>query len=247
MVINFIHYMQNKVLITGGTGGIGKSLVQIFYEAGYHVAVNYAKNEESAKELENLVPVKTFKFDVTNLQECKKGLLSVEQYLGGNVDILINNAGITDDKMFHKQTEEGWLKVINTNLISVFNVTHCVIQNMRDNKFGRIINISSVNAHGQMGQTNYSASKAGIEGFTKSLALENARFGITVNAIAPGYINTEMVQKIPQETLDKIIDKIPVGRLGTPEEIAELALLLASKKTGFITGSVIDINGGLHM
>ena len=237
---------MRRVLITGGTRGIGHAMALAFKKAGYNVAATYAGNEEAAKKFEQETAIKPFKWDVANFEQCQIGIKEVEKYLGGNIEILVNNAGITRDGMLHKQTFENWQAVINTNLGSVFNMSRVVIEDMREAKFGRIISMSSVNAHGMLGQTNYSAAKAGIEGFTKALALESARANITVNAIAPGYMNTEMVAAVPKEALDKIIAKVPMGRLGTVEEIAAAALFLASEGAGFITGAVIPLNGALR-
>jgi len=233
-------------LITGGTRGIGASIAKTLQSAGYTVAVTYAGNDEAAKKFGAETGIKTFKWDVSNFDACQKGVAEVEAALGGPVEILVNNAGITRDGMMHKIAANDWTDVINTNLNSVFNMSKCVIDKMRENKFGRIISMSSVNANGMMGQTNYAAAKAGIEGFTKSLALESARSGITVNAIAPGYMNTEMVAAVPQEALDKIIASVPMQRLGETTEIAEAVEFLASDKAAFITGTVMAINGGLR-
>lgn len=238
---------SRRVLVTGGTRGIGAAIAQQFKNAGYSVAVTYAGNDEAAKAFESKTGIKTFKWNVGNFNECQEGVRKVEEALGGNIEILVNNAGITRDGMMHKMTPENWTDVITTNLGSVFNMSRSVIEKMRDNKFGRIISMSSVNAHGQLGQTNYAAAKAGIEGFTKSLALEGAKSGVTVNAIAPGYIGTEMVGAMPQEVLDKIVARVPTGRLGEPDEIARTALFLASDQSGFITGTVVAVNGGLRV
>ncbi|AWD32940.1 Putative acetoacetyl-CoA reductase [Candidatus Fokinia solitaria] len=239
--------MSRRVLITGGIKGLGKAIAKKFYESGYTVAVTYNSDKAAATAIEKSIVTKAFCWDVGNFEECQFHISAVEDYLGGNVEILINNAGITQDRMFHKTEHNDWESVLRTNLFSVFNMSRCVIQKMRDNKFGRIINISSVNANGMLGQTNYSASKAGIEGFTKALALENAALGITVNAIAPGYLGTDMVMHMKQEDLQRVVSKIPIGRLGTPEEIAEIAAFLAKNSTAFITGAVINANGGLRV
>ncbi|WP_323722364.1 3-oxoacyl-ACP reductase [Candidatus Fokinia crypta] len=239
--------MSRRVLITGGVKGLGKAIAKKFYENGYTVAVTYNADKSAALEVEKSIVTKAFCWDVSDFSACQSHLSMIEEYLGGNVEILVNNAGITKDKMFHKTDNSDWELVLHTNLFSVFNMSRCVIQKMRDNKFGRIINISSVNANGMLGQTNYSASKAGIEGFTKALALENAALGITVNAIAPGYLATDMVMHMKPEDLQKVVSRIPVGRLGTPEEIAEIAAFLAKNSAGFITGAVIGANGGLRV
>ena len=238
---------NRRVLVTGGTRGIGAEIAKSFKNAGYNVGVTYAGNDDAAKKFQTESGIKAFKWDVANFDECVNGVKEAEAYLGGNVEILVNNAGITRDGMLHKQTAENWNAVIHTNLGSIFNMCRSVIDKMRENKFGRIISMSSVNANGMLGQTNYAAAKAGIEGFTKSLALEGARNGITVNAIAPGYINTEMVAAVPPEALQQIISKVPVHRLGEAKEIARTALFLADDNAGFITGTVIAVNGGLRV
>lgn len=238
---------KRRVLITGGTRGLGAAMAAEFKSAGYNVAVTYAGNDDAARKFEKEMGIKAFKWNVANFEECQAGIQEVEKHLGGNIEVLVNNAGITRDGFLHKMPEQSWYDVINNNLNSVFNMSRCVIEKMRENKWGRIISISSVNAEGQMGQTNYGAAKAGLQGFTKSAALENARAGITVNAIAPGYIKTEMVGAMAPEVLQKIVDKVPVGRLGEPSEIARTALFLADENAGFITGSIISVNGGLRV
>jgi acetoacetyl-CoA reductase len=232
-------------LVTGGTRGIGAAISIALKAAGYRVAANYAGNDEKAKAFEAETGIHTFKWDVSNYQSCAEGIAKVEAELGP-VEILVNNAGITRDAMFHKMTPEQWNEVINTNLTGVFNMTHPVWSGMRDRNFGRVITISSINGQkGQMGQANYSAAKAGDLGITKALAQEGAAKGITVNAICPGYIGTEMVRAIPEKVLnERIIPQIPVGRLGEPEEIARIVVFLASDDAGFITGSTISANGG---
>lgn len=236
-----------RVLITGGTKGIGKEIALAFQNNGDSVAVIYMHDVEGAKQMEIEHGISTFFCDVSNFQDCQEILPKIIQKLGGNIQILVNNAGITRDKMLHKQDNDGWLSVLQTNLFSVFNMSRAVIENMRTSQYGRIINISSVNAHGALGQTNYAASKAGVEGFTKSLALESARVGVTVNAIAPGYVDTDMVRNMPQEILQSIVSKVPMNRLAKPQEIANTAVFLASNDAAFITGAVIPVNGGLHM
>lgn len=238
--------MTRRVLVTGGTRGIGAEIAKAFKSAGYKVAVNYAGNDEAAKKFEAASGIKAFKWNVASFQDCQAGVKAVEEHLEGNIEILINNAGITRDSAMHKMPIESWDQVIQTNLSSVFYMSRSVIEKMREAKFGRIISMSSVNANGMFGQTNYAAAKAGIEGLTKSIALEGARNGITANAIAPGYINTEMVAAVPQEALDKIIAKVPVGRLGDAKEIARTALFLAADDAGFITGTVVAVNGALR-
>ncbi|HJN25590.1 MAG TPA: acetoacetyl-CoA reductase [Rhodospirillales bacterium] len=240
--------MSRIALVTGGTRGIGQAVSVALKEAGYSVAASYASNDEAANAFRGKTSIPVYKFDVGDFDACAAAIASVESDLGP-VDILVNNAGITKDSMLHKMSLEQWSAVINTNLNGLFNMTRNVIEGMRDRKFGRIVNISSINGQkGQMGQANYSAAKAGDIGFTKAVAQENAFKGITVNAIAPGYIGTEMVRAVPQEVLDsKIIPQIPVGRLGEPEEIARCVLFLASDDSGFITGSTLTANGGQYM
>lgn len=240
--------MARIALVTGGTRGIGAAICKALKEAGYKVATNFHSNDEAAKAFEKETGVAVFKWDVSKFEECQKGVAEVKAKLGGDVEILVNNAGITRDGMMHKMSESDWHKVIETNLTSCFSMSKAVIEPMRAAGFGRIINISSINAQaGQMGQTNYSAAKAGLLGFTKALARESAFKGITVNAIAPGYINTEMVAAVPEEVMKKIVSQIPVGRIGKPEEIARAVLFLAADEAGFITGETISVNGGHHM
>jgi acetoacetyl-CoA reductase len=240
--------MAQVAVVTGGTRGIGAAISKALKAAGYDVAAIYAGNDEAAQKFKGETGIAVYKWDVSSYDACEAGLKQVESDLGP-VEVLVNNAGITRDAMFHRMKPEQWTAVINTNLNSLFNMCRPVIEGMRAAKFGRIVNISSINGQkGQMGQTNYSSAKAGDIGFTKALAQENARAGITVNAICPGYINTEMVQAVPKEVLDKnIIPQIPVSRLGEPEEIARIVVFLASKESGFITGSTISANGGQYM
>jgi acetoacetyl-CoA reductase len=235
-------------VVTGGTRGIGAAISKALATAGYKVAATYHGNDEAAAKFKAETDVNVYKWDVSNYEACVAGLAQVTNDLGP-VEILVNNAGITKDGMFHKMTPEQWYAVINTNLNSLFNMTRPVIEGMRTRKFGRIINISSVNGQkGQMGQTNYSASKAGDIGFTKALAQENAKAGITVNVVCPGYIATEMVMAVPKEVLEKsILPLIPVGRLGQPEEIARCVVFLAADESGYITGSTFSLNGGQGM
>ncbi|OBZ94255.1 acetoacetyl-CoA reductase [Pararhizobium polonicum] len=237
--------MSRVALVTGGSRGIGAAISIALKAAGYRVAANYAGNDEKAQAFTESTGIPTYKWDVSDYTECTKGIARVVDELGP-VDVLVNNAGITRDTMFHKMTPEQWGAVIDTNLTGLFNMTHPVWTGMRDRNFGRVINISSINGQkGQMGQVNYSASKAGDLGFTKALAQEGAAKGITVNAICPGYIGTEMVRAIPEKVLnERIIPQIPVGRLGEPDEIARIAVFLASDDAGFITGSTISANGG---
>ncbi len=236
--------MGRVALVTGGSRGIGAAISTALKAAGYTVAANYAGNDEAAKKFTDETGIKTYKWSVADYDACEAGIKQVEADLGP-VDVLVNNAGITRDSMFHKMTPQQWKEVIDTNLSGVFNMTHPVWNGMRERKFGRIVNISSVNGQkGQAGQANYSAAKAGDIGFTRALAQEGARAGITVNVIAPGYIATEMVRAIDEKVLkERIIPQIPVGRLGEPEEIARIVVFLASDDAGFITGSTISANG----
>ena len=240
--------MARVALVTGGTRGIGAAISVALKDAGYKVAATYGGNDEAAGKFKDETGIAVYKWDVGDFEACKAGIAQVETDLGP-VEVLINNAGITRDGMFHKMTPENWRAVITTNLDSLFNLTRNVIEGMRERGFGRIISISSVNGQkGQMGQSNYSAAKAGLIGFTKALAQENAFKGITVNAVAPGYIGTEMVRAVPEEVLNsKIIPQIPVGRLGEPEEIARCVVFLAADEAGFITGSTLTANGGQYM
>lgn len=240
--------MARVAVVTGGTRGIGHAISIALKNKGYRVAATYSGNDAAAQQFQAETGIPVYKFDVGSYEACEKALGQIAKDLGP-VDVLVNNAGITRDVMFHKMTKQQWDEVINTNLNSLFNVTRQVWEGMRTRKFGRVINISSINGQkGQMGQANYSASKAGDIGFTKALAQEGARAGITVNAICPGYIATEMVKAVPQDVLDKnIIPHIPVGRLGEPEEIARCVVFLASDDAGFITGSTLTANGGQYL
>jgi acetoacetyl-CoA reductase len=240
--------MARVAVVTGGTRGIGGAIARALKAAGYKVAANYAGNDEAAGKFNAETGIAVYKWDVSSYDACVAGLKKVEAELGP-VDVLVNNAGITRDTMFHKMDAEQWRAVIDTNLNSLFNMCRPVIEGMRNRKFGRIIMISSINGQkGQMGQANYSAAKAGEIGFTKALAQENARVNVTVNAICPGYIGTEMVQAMPQEVLEKrIIPQIPAGRLGTPDEVARCVVFLAADESGFITGSTLTANGGQYM
>ena len=237
--------MGRVALVTGGSRGIGASISKALKEAGFTVAANYAGNDEAAKAFTDETGIKTYKWSVADYDACAEGIKRIEDEVGP-IAVLVNNAGITRDAMFHKMTPQQWKEVVDTNLTGLFNMTHPVWSGMRDRKFGRIINISSINGQkGQAGQANYSAAKAGDLGFTKALAQEGARAGITVNAICPGYIATEMVKAIDEKVLnERIIPQIPVGRLGEPEEIARTVVFLASDDAGFITGSTISANGG---
>ena len=236
--------MTRVALVTGGTRGIGAAIAIALKDAGYKVAANYAGNDEAAKKFTADTGIETYKWSVADYDACVAGIASVEADLGP-VDVLVNNAGITRDAPFHKMTPQQWRDVIDTNLSGVFNMTHPVWPGMRDRKFGRIVTISSINGQkGQFAQANYSASKAGDLGFTKALAQEGARAGITVNAVCPGYIATDMVMAVPEDVRNKIVAQIPVGRLGEADEIARCVVFLASDEAGFITGSTISANGG---
>jgi len=240
--------MARVALVTGGSRGIGAAICKALKAAGYAVAANYAGNDEAAKAFHDETGIAVYKWSVADYAACQAGIARVEADLGP-IDVLVNNAGITRDAMFHRMTPEQWNEVISTNLNGLFNMTHPVWPGMRERKFGRVINISSVNGEkGQMGQVNYSASKAGDLGFSRALAQEGARAGITVNAICPGYIGTEMVRAIDDKVLnERIIPQIPVGRLGEPAEIARCVVFLASDDAGFITGATLSANGGQHM
>ncbi len=237
--------MARVAIVTGGTRGIGHAISVALKQKGYRVAANYAGNDAAAQQFQAETGIPVYKWSVADFDACAAGVARVEKDLGP-VDVLVNNAGITRDGMFHKMTKQQWDEVIGTNLNGVFNMTRPVWEGMRARKFGRVINISSINGQkGQMGQVNYSAAKSGDLGFTKALAQEGARAGITVNAICPGYIATEMVRAIEPAVLEKsILPLIPVGRLGEPEEIARCVVFLASDDAGFITGSTLSANGG---
>ena len=236
--------MSKVALVTGGSRGIGAAISKALKDAGYTVAANYAGNDDAARAFTEETGIKTYKWSVADYDACAEGIKQVEAELGP-IAVLVNNAGITRDAMFHKMTPQQWKEVIDTNLTGVFNMTHGVWNGMRNAKFGRVINISSINGQkGQAGQANYSAAKAGDLGFTKALAQEGARAGITVNAICPGYIATEMVMAVPEKVRESIITQIPAGRLGEPEEIARCVVFLASDDAGFITGSTLTANGG---
>jgi acetoacetyl-CoA reductase len=239
--------MSRLAVVTGGTRGIGEAISIALKDAGYRVAANYGGNDERAREFSERTGIPVYKFDVGDFDACQEGVKKIEDD-HGPIEILVNNAGITRDSTMHKMDFERWNKVIQTNLSSCFNMAHAVIHDMHDKKFGRIINIGSMNGQaGQYGQVNYAAAKSGIHGFTKALALEAASKGITVNAIAPGYVATEMVMAVPEKILDKIIAQIPVGRLGEASDIARAVVFLADDGAGFITGSTLTINGGHHM
>jgi acetoacetyl-CoA reductase len=240
--------MARIALVTGGTRGIGAAISIALKNAGYKVAANYASRDEVAKKFTAEHGIPAYKWDIANFEACEKGLAKVAAELGGPVEILVNNAGITRDAAMHKMNPAEWDAVIGTNLNSCFYMSHAVIDSMRERKFGRIISIGSVNGQlGQFGQTNYSAAKAGVVGFTKALARETAAKGITVNAVAPGYIETDMTANVKPDVLKKIIEGIPVGRMGKPDEIARAVLFLAADEAAFITGETISVNGGQYM
>lgn len=239
--------MTKVALVTGGTRGIGLAITKALRDAGYEVAATFYGNNEAAEKCAAELNVNVYKWDVCEYEACEAGIQLVENDMGP-IAVLVNNAGITRDAMMHRMALDQWQAVIRTNLDSMFNMCRHVLPGMRDRGFGRIINISSINGQkGQMGQANYSAAKAGVIGFTKALAQETARKGITVNCIAPGYIETDMVAAVPQEALDAIIATIPVGRLGTAEEIAHCVKFLADEGASFVTGSVLTANGGQYI
>lgn len=239
--------MNRIAVVTGGTKGIGQAIAKTLKANGYQIAATYHGDDEAAIQFQEKNGIPVYKWDVANFDACMTGVQKIENDIGP-VDVLINNAGITRDGMLHKMTMDQWSMVINTNLGSVFNMCRAVIEGMRERHFGRILNISSINGQkGQVGQVNYAAAKAGILGFTKALALEGARKNITVNAIAPGYCETDMVAAVPKEFLQSIVDNIPIGRLGSPEDIARLAAFLVQDEAGFITGATFSVNGGQYM
>lgn len=239
--------MSKNALVTGGTRGIGAAIAEGLKAAGYNVVVNYAGNDAAAADFSARMGICAIKWNVGDYDECADGVRRAEEALGGPVDALVNNAGITRDGMFHKMAPEDWLGVINTNLNSMYFMCRAVIVGMRERRFGRIVNISSVNGcKGQIGQANYSAAKAGIIGFTKALAQESASKGVTVNAVAPGYIATDMTSKVPEDVMSAIVGQIPVGRMGAPKEIADTVRFLLSPEASFITGATVHVNGGQY-
>ena len=239
--------MTRTAIVTGGSRGIGAAIARRLKEDGAQVAATYGGNDEAAAAFTDETGIKTYKWSVGDYEACKAGVAQVEADLGP-VDILVNNAGITRDAPFHRMTPEQWGQVIDTNLTGVFNMTHCVWPGMRERKFGRVVTISSVNGQkGQFAQVNYAASKAGDIGFTKALAQEGARAGITVNVVAPGYINTDMMSTIPEKVMEGIVGAIPVGRLGEAGEIARCVAFLTSDDAAFITGATLSANGGQYM
>jgi acetoacetyl-CoA reductase len=239
--------MTRVAFVTGGTRGIGRAVSARLRAAGYKVAAGYAGNEVAANAAASELGLFVVKGNVSSFADCSAAVAKVETELGP-IDVLVNNAGITKDAVLHRMTEDQWNDVIHVNLASIFNMTRNVIEGMRERNYGRIVNISSINGQkGQIGQTNYSAAKAGMIGFTKALAQENAKKGITVNAIAPGYVDTEMVASVPKPVLDQIIAGIPVGRLGMADEIARCVAFLAAEDAGYITGATLTVNGGQYI
>ena len=239
--------MARVALVTGGTRGIGEAISLALRDAGMTVAANYAGNEQKAQQFTQRTGIKAYKFDVSDYNACMAAAQTIEAELGP-IDVLVNNAGITRDGTMKRMSRQAWDEVIDVNLGGCFNMAKAVWDGMNARKFGRIVNIGSINGQaGQYGQVNYAAAKSGIHGFTKALAQEGARAGITVNAIAPGYIDTDMVAAVPEDVLGKIVAKIPVGRLGKAEEIARGVAFLCAEDAGFITGSTLSINGGQHM
>jgi acetoacetyl-CoA reductase len=236
--------MTKVALVTGGTRGIGRAISERLVQDGFKVAANYAGNDEAAGKCAEELGIKAYKFDVGDYDACAGGIAAITKDLGP-VDVLVNNAGITRDATLHRMTREQWDEVIRVDLTSAFNLCRLTIEGMRERNYGRVINISSINGQkGQVGQVNYSAAKAGLIGFTKALAQESAKKGITVNVICPGYIDTEMVQAVPAKVLESIVASIPVGRLGKAEEMAACVSFLASESAGFITGATLTANGG---
>jgi acetoacetyl-CoA reductase len=239
--------MARAAVVTGGTRGIGRAISVGLRDAGYAVAANYGRDDRNAAAFHAETGIPIFKFDVADFNACAEGVKAIEAQLGP-VEVLVNNAGITRDTTMQRMTYEQWNAVIQTNLTSCFNMCRAVIEGMRDRRFGRIVNIGSINGQaGQYGQVNYAAAKSGIHGFTKALAQEGASRGITVNAVAPGYVDTEMVRAVPADVLEKIVARIPVGRLGKAEDIARAVLFLVADEADFITGSTLSVNGGQHM
>ena len=239
--------MARVALVTGGTRGIGAAISTALKAAGCTVAANYGGNDAAAKAFSDKTGIPAYKFDVGDFAAVQAGVAQIEADLGP-IEVLVNNAGITRDSMLHRMDEEKWGAVIRTNLDSAYNLTRSVIEGMRERGWGRIVNISSINGQkGQLGQANYAAAKAGLIGFTKSVAQENARKGITANVVAPGYVGTEMVLAVPEKVMEQIVDQIPIGRLGTPEEVARCVTFLTAEDAGFITGSTLSANGGQYM
>jgi len=239
--------MSRVAIVTGGTRGIGAATSTALRDAGYRVAANYGSNDERAQAFRRETGIAIYKWDVSDFDACAANVAQIEKEMGP-VDIVVNNAGITRDATLHRMSFEDWKAVIDTNLGSCFNMSRAAFPGMRERKFGRIVNVGSINGQaGQYGRVNYAAAKSGIHGFTKALAQEGAAHGVTVNAIAPGYIDTDMVAAVPERVLEKIIERIPVGRLGKANEIARAILFLVADDAGFITGSTLSVNGGQHM
>ncbi len=239
--------MQHSAIVTGGTRGIGRAICEELNAAGMKVAANYGGNDEAAAKFKEETGIPVYKFDVGDYDACQAGVAKIKEDLG-QINILVNNAGITRDSTIMKMSRADWDSVVDTNLGSCFNMVHAVWENMCEAKFGRIVNIGSINGQGgQYGQVNYAAAKSGIHGFTKALAQEGARYGITVNALAPGYVATDMVAAVPERVLEKIVERIPVRRLGTAHDIARGVVFLCGDDASFITGSTVSINGGQHM
>ena len=239
--------MGKNAIVTGGTRGIGRAISLALKNSGCTVAATYAGNDEAAAKFKSETGINVFKWDVGDYEACKGGVAEIEG-AQGETDILVNNAGITRDGFFHKMTPQQWSEVVRADLDSVFNMSHQVFPGMRNRGYGRIVNISSINGQkGQMGQVNYSAAKAGMIGFTRALAQEGARKGVTVNAVAPGYIATEMVAALDEKVLNSIVAQVPVGRLGTAEEIGDCVSFLSGEGAGFITGAVLTANGGQYI
>jgi acetoacetyl-CoA reductase len=239
--------MTRVAVVTGGTRGIGRAIAVALNDTGYKVAANYGSDDRNATQFAEETSIPVFKFDVADCDACAAGIKAIEASLGP-VEVLVNNAGITRDATMHRMSFEQWDAVIQTNLTSCFNMSRAVIEGMRTRGFGRIVSIGSINGQaGQYGQVNYAAAKSGLHGFTKALAQEGAGRGITVNAVAPGYVDTEMVRAVPIDVLEKIIARIPVGRLGKAEDIARTVLFLVADEADFITGSTLSVNGGQHM
>jgi acetoacetyl-CoA reductase len=239
--------MQRTALVTGGTRGLGEAISLALHAAGHRVAAVYHSNADAARAFSTASGIPVFQWDVSDFDACANGIKQVADVLGP-IEILVNNAGITSDAMLHRMTPDQWWRVINTNLGSMFNMTRHVVPSMRERAFGRIINLSSINAEkGQLGQSNYAGAKAGILGFTKALALENAAKNITVNSVAPGYCETDMVSAVSPDVLKQIVAEIPVGRLGTPADVGRVVAFLADDAAGFITGATINVNGGQYL
>lgn len=240
--------MGKIAIVTGGTRGIGAAISEALHAKGFKVAANYGGNDERAKAFTQSTGIAAYKFDVSDYAACEAGVKLIEKEMGGGIDVLVNNAGITRDGTLHRMDPVAWQAVVDTNLGSCFNMSRLVIDGMRERGFGRIVNVGSINGQaGQYGQVNYAAAKSGIHGFTKALAQEGAAKGITVNAIAPGYVDTDMVRAVPENVLEKIIKGIPVGRLGTAGDIARTVEFLVADEASFITGSTLSVNGGQHM